>query len=197
MQLQKQKASCQHCGAEFLAYPSELARGRKRFCRKTCYYASLRTRGTPIEERFWKYVQKTDTCWLWTGHTHNGYGTIQSGYRVPVLAHRLSWEMHNDPIPKGMLVCHNCPGGDNPSCVNPAHLWLGSQAQNNQDMFTKKRHMYGELSTSSKLTEVAVIDIRARFAAGNATRAELAKEYGVCRATISDIARGKSWKHIP
>lgn len=95
-----------------------------------------------LEERFWEKVQKTDSCWPWTGFlNHFGYGNISSGgrYGRPIRAHRVSWELHNGPIPDGLFVLHNCPSGDNPACVNPAHLWLGTKLQNSRDMMAKGR----------------------------------------------------------
>jgi len=91
-----------------------------------------------VEERFWAKVDKTDSCWVWTGATlRRGYGQIRIPVKKAKQAHRLSWEIHNGPIPDGMLVCHKC---DNPPCVNPAHLFLGTQSDNNKDCVRKGRH---------------------------------------------------------
>ena len=93
-------------------------------------------RPTP-EERFWGKVDKTDGCWLWTAGTNiNGYGRL-SVNRIAILAHRYSWALHNGEIPKGMCVMHKC---DNPPCVNPDHLEMGSQQDNLKDMLSKGRH---------------------------------------------------------
>ena len=99
-------------------------------------------------KRFWSKVDKCGSanhpnCWLWTAAKNKkGYGTIQmgsqrDGTRRPRMAHRVVWEMLNGPIPQGMLVLHHC---DNPACVNPAHLWLGTAKDNSQDMIAKHRH---------------------------------------------------------
>jgi len=91
-----------------------------------------------VEELFWRNVKKTDSCWLWIAGTSGvGYGMMR--YRNRGLsAHRISWEIHNGPIPDGMEVCHNCPGGDNKMCVRPDHLFLGTHADNMQDYRNKK-----------------------------------------------------------
>jgi hypothetical protein len=92
-----------------------------------------------LEERFWSKVHKTPTCWLWiAAKFSNGYGHFYLEGRH-CLAHRVSWELLVGPIPDGLLVCHNCPDGDNPGCVNPAHLWLGDDKANVQDMMRKGR----------------------------------------------------------
>ncbi len=93
--------------------------------------------------RFWAKVHKTDTCWIWTARKdQDGYGQVRFNWKM-LQAHRLAWELTNGPIPKDMFVCHNCPEGDNPSCVNPAHLWLGTAAENNWDKVRKGRHSNG------------------------------------------------------
>lgn len=91
--------------------------------------------------RFWSRVHKTDTCWIWTAGKHkDGYGQVRF-HNKQMQAHRVAWELTHGPIPEGLFVCHNCPGGDNPSCVNPAHLWLGTAAENNWDKVQKGRHI--------------------------------------------------------
>jgi len=90
-----------------------------------------------VEERFWAKVQRGEGCWLWLGGKHKfGYGTFRAGKAV-IGAHRYSWQLHSgQPIPEGSFVLHSC---DNPPCVNPAHLRLGSPKDNMQDMSTRGR----------------------------------------------------------
>ncbi len=93
-----------------------------------------------VAERFWAKVRKGEGCWLWVGaKQHNGYGYLHSGghsIRKPLRAHRVSWELHNGPIPDGLRVLHSC---DTPCCVNPAHLFLGTQSDNMKDCAAKGR----------------------------------------------------------
>jgi len=94
-----------------------------------------------IGSRFWKYVEKTESCWLWTGYkNHLGYGrmtvTVAPKQYKLMATHRLSWKMHRGPIPEGKVVMHDC---DNPACVNPDHLLLGTQLDNMRDMKAKGR----------------------------------------------------------
>lgn len=91
----------------------------------------------PDEVRFWARVQKTESCWLWTGKPRNGdgYGQMRVNTRKEY-PHRFSYMIHKGPIPKGMVLCHTC---DNPACVNPEHLWVGTVADNVLDMHRKGR----------------------------------------------------------
>lgn len=94
----------------------------------------------PLTQRFWRKVERSDGCWLWTGvRTGRGYGRIQQGgleKRKALLVHRLSWELHFGAIPAGLVVCHKC---DVPLCVRPDHLFLGTQRDNIADCIAKGR----------------------------------------------------------
>ena len=151
-------------------------------------------------KRFWDKVDKTPgqgpegTCWKWTGFI-NRYGRF--GFRGTVwLAHRVAWILaKKGEIPPGLCICHSC---DNPWCVNPAHLFLGSHADNMADMSRKGRQSRrdGEENHGAKLTEVKVREIRARDARGGVSQRQLAKEYGVHQTLISLIINRKSWEHV-
>lgn len=186
--------TCQNCGKEFKLAPNRLRYGEGKFCSRQCGYAAKQI---PLTVRFWSKVQKTNTCWIWTGaHNHQGYGRITvDGARKP--AHQISWEMKNGPIPVGHEICHHC---DNPSCVRPDHLFLGTRKDNVQDMIKKGRrstlaHGTGERHGMSKLTCVQVVDIRKRYAAGESPKL-LAIEFGIDRTHIYRITKRKIWKSV-
>lgn len=99
--------------------------------------------GRTLRERFDEKVEVRgpDECWPWTGGRRNtyGHGGIRVREGVTAWVHRLAWEFAHGTIPEGLFVLHNCPGGDNPACCNPAHLWLGTQQDNVADMIRKGR----------------------------------------------------------
>ena len=139
--------------------------------------------------RFWSKVQKSDNCWRWTGRPMTvGYGyfsMLVEGVKKDGYAHRASWEIHYGPIPDGLCVLHRC---DNRMCVNPAHLFLGTRAENQQDAAAKGRMPHGEAHWAAKLSDTDVDTIVQRIAAGE-THASLGKEFGVSRQAITNINR--------
>lgn len=155
----------------------------------------------PAEIRFWKYVNKTDSCWLWTGATLDfGYGVINLGGKngKAERAHRLSWIMHNGPINDGLLVCHKC---DVPACVNPDHLFLGTNADNMADCRLKRRYdrvlrPKGAKHGMSRLLEREVLAIRAEYEQSNPSYRVLAEKYGVSLQQIFRIVKRQSWTCI-
>lgn len=128
-------------------------------------------------------------CWLWTaGCFRRGYGAFGVGGKL-VKAHRYSWEREHGPIPYGALVCHRC---DTPACVNPAHLFLGTNLENVRDRDSKGRQarQAGERNAMSKLTAKEISEIRA---ATSVSQTELGRIYGVAQSCISRIRSGARW----
>ena len=145
-------------------------------------------KGWPLEKRFWIRVDKQDgKCWVWKGSCDKfGYGWIAYAKHHTTRAHRVSWELHNGPIPIGNWVLHKC---DNTSCVNPHHLYLGTPKENAQDRMRKNRSPVGEQHPNSKLYREAIFDIRK----SPESTSVLARKWGVNRATISRIRNKISW----
>lgn len=154
------------------------------------------------EAFFWKRTQKKsdDECWKWIGTVNpDGYGNpkirLLSGRFRSVSAHRLSYALFRGKISKRMCVCHTC---DNPSCVNPAHLWLGTHQENIADRDRKGRHVPspGSKHGNSKLTEDQVLEIRRLYSTGDWTQRKLAECFLVSREAIAPIVQGTRWKHV-
>jgi hypothetical protein len=147
-----------------------------------------------VWNRFWIKVEtgEPDKCWEWQSWLTNGYG----GFKYKGLnyrAHRFSYELKYGKIENGLFVCHKC---DNRKCVNPNHLFLGTQLENTVDMVNKGRHPKGEIHGHAKLTEIEVLEIRDKYATNNYTQQQLGDEYNVSHVHISDIINKKKWKHI-
>jgi hypothetical protein len=147
----------------------------------------------PLADRFWEKVDKAGECWEWTAARNPlGYGLIGiSAARRCGLAHRVSWELNFGPIPAGLLVCHRC---DNPSCVRPAHLFLGTHRDNHMDKINKGRHWHprGALNPHAKVNEED-----GRVMRGSAdTHAALARRYDLTPAAVRAIRIGRNWPHV-
>ncbi len=159
-----------------------------------------------LQARFWAKVQVTadaDGCWLWTARARysRGYGAFSAQQGKQTGAHRFMWELTQGPIPAGMFVLHHC---DNPPCVRPDHLFLGTARDNAIDMARKRRtgrdahpeaysHLNGDGNPAARLTQTAVTEIRRRYAAGGILQRELAEEYGVQQTTVSSVILRKNW----
>ena len=170
MSLVQVTRTCIVCQNTFLARPHDVARGGALFCTRACYLKQQ----TPLVDRFWKKVNKEGPtpehcpelgpCWIWTAAHKNGkwkYGVITKTGKGDslVLAHRVSWELHYGPIPEGLLALHKC---DNPPCVNPSHLFLGTFFDNTNDMREKGRHIGSGRKRGCKLSPESLASFRAK-----------------------------------
>ena len=189
---------CERCGKDFKqsAWRSVHPKYRTRYCGRKC---GQRQHGTP-EQRFWRKVDKKgplklDTrCWQWTGvKSEWGHGRIRQGGKKGgrmVYAHRVSWEMHGNVLPQGNILCHKC---HNPACVNPAHLYVGTDSTNRTDDVMRGNHHLAKIKAEQ------VREIRRQIAElgpGVPTFKRLAKVYGVNPATIYHISAGRTWKRV-
>lgn len=133
-----------------------------------------------------------DSCWLWLGYIDkDGYGQLSVNDRSQ-RAHRMSWEAHVGPIPTDMQVLHTC---DVRACINPNHLFLGTNVDNMIDRNSKGRAAAGERHGQRVLTESDVRTIRRRFRHGE-TQTAIAKAYGVDQTTVSRVVLGRTWRHV-
>src|SRR5262249_43761985 len=155
-----------------------------------------------------KYVerQSRDDCWPWRGAlNNNGYGVLKVAGKN-ARAHRLAWTLEHGPIPNGLNVLHRC---DNPPCCNPAHLFLGTLADNSADAARKGRMCHGDRHHSraqrelrprgeqhrqAKLTDGDVLAIRQLYRDGHSQR-ELARRFGVSKSAVGCLVRGQTWTH--
>lgn len=171
---------CKYCSASFSMPACRLKVGMGHVC-QACRHPSP-------ADRFWRKVQKSDGCWLWTASRHpQGHGYASMDGRVQY-AHRVSWTLTNGPVPEGLSVCHRC---DNPPCVNPAHLFLGTHADNMGDMAQKGRAQAAALKRSKLRPE----DVREiiRLRSDGLTLQAIADRFSVTPSAIGLITRGQRW----
>ena len=141
----------------------------------------------PVAPRLLKSVASFDGCWTWTRYAQR-YAQIHWQGRI-YGAHVASYIVHKGPVPKGKCVLHTC---DNPLCINPEHLWLGTSAENTADKVRKGRQVKGDKTRFCKLTPDDVMAVRAATGSQRA----IARQFGVCKATVAAIRYRKSWKHV-
>lgn len=188
-----QPRTCKACGKQFEIGPSEApSRFLKRnSCSNKC--GSIIRKPLGLKYRLFRKVSKDpDTgCWLWGGSkSADGYGRITVNNKL-VGAHRVSFETFVGPIPAGLHVCHKC---DTRNCVNPNHLFLGTNAENVSDKVSKGRQSFlrGEQQAGAKLTENQVREIRS----SNLSQRKLAAKLGVSQSVVFNVKRRNTWKHV-
>lgn len=202
--------ACTVCGERFELKASAAARGEGLFCSTTCYRTSLRGPRSPLADRFWSKVDKNGpvpahrqeigACWLWVGtiQHRSGYGLIGVEGKNE-LAHRIAYRLEHGAVPPKQHVLHAC---DNPPCVRPDHLFIGTQADNNRDAWQKGRakpprqprptqRARGERNGAAKLSDAQRTDIL-RLHAEGWTQNMLADEFRVHQTTISRVIIGGS-----
>jgi hypothetical protein len=203
---------CQGCNQTFKARVSDVKQGNGRFCSHPCFYTWYKSRSAQIE-RFWKKVDKSpehDGCWIWKGSFYPGGYGIAWFDGTNRNAHRIAYIITNGAIPNNLLVCHNCPGGDNPACVNPTHMFLGTNKDNMQDAMHKgthaagKRHgmsidpsraQRGSARYNAKMSEETVRQVRSAYKNGISC-AVLAAQHGMTVRSMFKVLSGQHWKHV-
>lgn len=161
------------------------------------------TRATDLTQAFFaRIIFGATDCWYWIGQRGEGdYGRFKGARRFgcpELMAHRIAWHLWNGPVPDGLKVLHQC---DVPPCVNPEHLFVGTQADNVADMHRKGRARvgppkFGMSNPRSRLTDAIVVAIRTAYARGDTTQKALAIRYEVGVMTVNRAIRGISWKHL-
>lgn len=147
----------------------------------------------PAKERFMKKVtpDPNSGCWLWgASRTSDGYGSFNYLGKTTG-SHRVSYQMFCGEIPKGLFVLHRC---DVPTCVNPEHLFLGTNQDNSDDMVRKKRSTWGDRNSNVKLSSFEVLEIRKTT---DKPLKETAQLYKISMAQVSRIISGRRWRHLP
>lgn len=183
------------CGTERVVYGETIRSGSSKSC--GCFKAEksaiamkemrLCQSGSLRDRFFSRFAKLENGCWQWRAHTDkDGYG-ILPGTNKNTRSHRLSYEIHIGEIPEGLIVCHHC---DNPGCVNPNHLFVGTPKDNANDALQKGRHYIGEKNGRSKLTAENIKQILSSTMSGQ----QLANKFGVTRSTINNVRKGVTWK---
>ena len=184
--------TCPVCGREFQPHITSLKRNNRLYCSKAC--ADDARRIPPEEYARSRYAANDAGCWIWTGPIGaGGYGQLRVDGKK-VMAHRFFYEFYVGAIPKGMFVCHHC---DNRRCVNPSHLFAGTQLDNMHDMIAKGRKVshppVGEASGTARLNAVQVCEIRRHI---SSPASELAARYGVSKSAVLHARNRRTWRHL-
>lgn len=189
---------CAVCSTSFPVARYKIRQGGGKYCSQACYHKS---HILPLAERFWSFVLKTDTYWLWQGgRNSNGYGHFTLTGKQQSPSHRVAFELTYGMILPGLFCCHHC---DTPLCVRPDHLFLGTHTDNMRDMAHKGRTggyikvpISGEHNFNAKLTESKVREMRHLRAIEGWTYARLATYFGVTDGTVGKVIARTAWKHV-
>lgn len=181
---------CKHCEKRFMVHPCHIKNGKNPACSKRCAYEFRKAQGPT---RFWTKVQvgEKEACWPWVGgmHKKRGYGQTSLN-RKGHNAHHVAYHLAVGPVPKGLVVRHKC---DNPPCCNPAHLEIGTHADNARDRVERGRSTKGEHNNHARLTENQVRYIRT---ATDVRDCQLARQFGVSQTAIMYVRSGRTWKSV-
>lgn len=186
---------CEVCGGTFLARHDAVEQGNGRFCTRACVNRSRKVSlDARLDEILGRCTRNENGCLLWAGTLDRaGYGIIAGDAEdnwKQLRASHLVYEKFVAPIPDGQYVLHRC---DNPPCVEPDHLWLGSKKENMLDMVQKGR---GGIHSPYKLTEDDVRAIRQHYTTEHISQEKLGAAFGINQRTVSRIVRGKNWKSV-
>lgn len=183
----KIEVNCPSCGSVNFRTPWKIKHRGSVFCNRECYL------NRPIDRlaRFESRIMKSNIgCWEWIGmKNRQGYGKETDAKGILRLAHRLSWQFYVGEIPEGKFLLHRC---DNPGCVRPDHLFLGTQVDNMKDMAMKSRQARGTKKKNAKLTDATALEI---FLSKERT-VDLSRKHGVTQTIISAIRHRRRWKHV-
>lgn len=185
---------CSHCGATVTRRKAEIQSHKRNFCSRKCRaIANI----LPLSERLKLHTgpQQPSGCIHWTGKTKKGYGMIECLGKKVLLAHRVAFEVANGSFDRSLCVLHKC---DNPTCINPEHLFLGTQQDNVDDMISKgrKNSARGSKHGKAKLTEHDVCVLRTGYERGDISVPDFAAKHGLLEDSVLDIIRRKTWRHI-
>lgn len=212
--------TCRTCNNHFLVTPNQIRRGHGKYCSRACHREAQRVH-TVTE--FWKRVKKTDSCWIWLG-AFGKYGYGLTSYKSKTKrAHRLAYELTYGVDPGQLCVCHSC---DNPACVRPDHLWIGTHADNHNDMKRKGRNKKGdahwtrvmpekvkrgdnsyqrrhpewlargERHGNARMTNAMVLKMRRMRNDTGASFGVIGNRFGLSRAAVFAAVTGKTWRHV-
>ena len=199
MTVQRRSKACSHCNQPFTerASDSNAQWLSRNYCGYLCLNRAKDHTPPPLDVRFWQRVDRhgKDECWPWKGMVNQRGRARLLEHGKLVIASHVAWFLHHGRWPASQqVVRHSC---DNPGCLNPGHLLLGTQADNVADMMNRGRHrpVFGEKHPRAKLTDENVRVIRVLLADGE-PKLRIASRFGISRHAIQRIAWGRGWRHV-